>query len=221
MAMRPEWIGSSVGSIKLGFPPIQNLKGEENDFSEWLHSGAALPAQGAKMNCWEAVILSASLGGLVTRDDINAAYTRVANGKEGARDDIFWALLGRTDATPVRAPDVAMVTPLLGSIIITDDQQEIGHHVFLADANGMAISHDKSDRHKGLKYHPEDGYVPVYENRGRGISSDDNMVQRRRRHLIALMKYKWEYYPTGSDLEVRFISPTVFLRWGDLPRSNA
>lgn len=221
MDMRPEWIKSSVGSGRHGFPPVQNGSDEKNDFAAWVHGDTELPPQGAKMNCWEAVIFSAHLGGLVTREDIKAAYTEVQNNRKGNRENAFWRLMGRMDAIPKNRPDVSKVRPQPGSIVFTDNNSDIGNHVFLADENGMAFSHDNSESAQGLKYHEKDGYILTFGLfEAKGVSSEDYMVRRRRRHLIAYKQKRYDHPMVPGQLEVRFISPTIFLGWRELPRNN-
>ena len=228
MAKNPKWIKSSNDTD--GLPPLENDEGERNDFAVWLSNNREnLPRRSPQLNCWQAVLVSAHCGGLVTKKQLKALHEQ----NEG-KEDTNKALLDSLGRDTTRPINESSPPPAPGDIILIDNEENVGFHVFIAGNEkekwiyneekgeeeqqnlGYVYSHDKSDRTRGVVYDSASGYsTPGYSSKG----FEDSMVHRKRMHVV---KYAQDSFMTAtygpghnkpkSLAEIRYLSPEVFRR---------
>ncbi len=238
MDRRPIWIKSTI--LPDGLPGERsstNRQGEDletrdqreqegayNDFSRWLRSAdpnATLPDARAAMNCWEAVCTSAYYGGLANKRGLRNLFQRTADAENPI--EAFLNNFGRGNTGP---GDPNTRPPRPGDIILMDNDQHIGFHVFIAGGLGKrfnmsrdvdediqyAYSHDRPDRVRRITYLEYDRMDPFPDSwRDKGKPSDASMVRRGIDDVIALTHQQYKRsYPAGRELQVRYLSPDVF-----------
>ncbi len=220
MNKKPVWIRSSIDED--GLPSIisstdddgQGLEtpekieryGAQNDFAIWLRKSGrrTLRDRRPKMNCWEAVLMSAYYGGLIEKDGLIALYETTKFAENPIKE--LLDQLGRGNACKRNITD----EPNPGDIILMDTSEHAGFHVLIAGENEMVYSHDKSDKLRTKKYNHAafDYYISA------SGGSAESMVERNREHV---MRYTLDAYVAANkkDLEIRYLPPSVFKRWAE------
>lgn len=98
------------------------MEGKDNDFRRWLNHGGPEPGEHATMNCWEAVYFAAFKAGVLTRNQILAAYPTPKSQGDASR-------LGY-GAAQIFNPTTAVLTP--GEVLFCDVEGEDCKHVVLS-----------------------------------------------------------------------------------------
>lgn len=226
MMKKPQWIKSTID--KDGLPTVKNSDSEENDFAKWLRGGVELPVTGAAMNCWEAVCTAAVLGGLTTRAGLVELFGSTENTANPTQ--VFLNRLGRNTTDPIVDTSPP---PRPGDIILIDNDENVGFHVFIAgrketaedlhgDAQGedFAYSHDKSDSRRSYKYYPNEDapFGSPFNYYALALDgSGESMVFRNRAHItkyartgLQHQEYRNINNPSDRPVQIRYLSPTIF-----------
>jgi hypothetical protein len=98
----------------------------ESDFIRWVLAGEPIPADAAKMNCWEMILFGAFKGGFVTKSRLQRLYGAAARWTE-LRPDLALAppeeierQLCTGPLVTINLTDPTAAEPLAGDVIIFD-----------------------------------------------------------------------------------------------------
>ena len=159
-----------------------------------------------QMNCWQAVLMSAYYGGLVTKEQLVELHE--PNAGETNMDKSLLDKLGRNTTDPI---DETSAPPAPGDIILMDHIDDVGFHVFIAGEDDMAYSHDMGGSNKFAADGPsEDGKVYNYSDQNASESgARTDMVYMEREKVI---RHTRDGYLNlhENDIEIRYLSPSVF-----------